>query len=96
VQWPSGQSVAKELASANVPNHAMTHSDSKVAAARSLLRELRLMLADNPPREAPWTVPEIPAHEPPPKRQRAESLLQLPPVALGIAPPLPPPTVPPS
>lgn len=101
VQWPAGASVQKELASANVPPSAMTHSDSKVAAARSLLRELRLVFTDSPPDGAPWNVDDFGSlQQPLPKRLRPEPVQPPPGAALmpalrGVPPPLPPPLEPP-
>ena len=94
MQWPTGANVSKDLSAANVPDSSLTHSDTKVAAARSLLRELRLVFNDKPPREAPWN--EDSAAEPQSKRQRPDAApvvqrLPLMPVAAGMPPPLPPP-----
>ena len=95
LQWPTGPTVAKDLAQANVPQNATAHSDSKVAAARSLLRELRLIFADHPPNGAPWAPDGHEVAEALPKRPRANppAVLPLMHIGRGIAPP-PAPTAP--
>jgi hypothetical protein len=93
IQWPSNQNVAKDLASANVPQSAMEHADAKVATARGFLRELRLVFQDHPPLGAPWANDDVTPLEAVAKRPRVEppASLQFSSMGSGMLPPMPPP-----
>ena len=101
--WAAEATARKEFGNANVPTQATAPSDSKVSAARSLLRELRLVFQDKPPVGAPWHIDAGNNQvEPAPKRLRGggqqvvheDAALAHAGAGLGLglpAPPLPPP-----
>eukprot|EP00913_Durusdinium_trenchii_P015710 g14763.t1 len=92
LSWPTGPNVLTQLSSAGVPESALQTSDAKVATARALFRDLRLVLHDGPPHGAPWHGDSAPGVDSSPattKRPRTVAV-PLPSAAGGLPAPTPP------
>ena len=92
LSWPTGPNVLTQLSSAGVPESALQTSDAKVATARALFRDLRLVLHDGPPHGAPWHGDSAPGVDSSPATTKRPRTVAVPPpsAAGGLPAPTPP------